>query len=477
MNQLKQRKKLIKDNVIMNGTSLFEKIIFFIINVLLTHYLSMEHFGEYSTALGFATFFSIFSTFGISSALIRAINLFPRKEREHLGNTFFIKSILSIIVYILLVSSAFLTNYPITTVYLIFILGLVRIGNEFMNSFYAFYNANERFSTIAIYTICFDISVLAITYIVIKLNGNYFHITLSRLSVVILVLMIMFYTTVKHTPARFTLRTVPEFFKSAVPFGIITILGNIIQRMNIIILSLIHGTIYSGIFYNGYIFIVSLLFIPINLDKVLLPQLYRLSIQKERDNYQFTFDKTGKLLGIISFYTSLVIILFGDIIIKTVFGTKYIPSINILKISSLALIFSFSASESIITSLDKQIARTKINFAAALINIISCTILGYFFKAEGIAVSMVITYFVLFLFFNSYLVINKFIKIKNYLIVFFKLIFINIFIYTANNLLNMEIHFILHLIIISSVYLLLVFFLIVEKDDIQIIKDLINKVQ
>ena len=73
----KIKKNFLKDSLYLMLASLAEKFFFFIVNIIIARYLTREHFGEYSTALSFATFFSLFSNLGIGFSSVRLIS------REH----------------------------------------------------------------------------------------------------------------------------------------------------------------------------------------------------------------------------------------------------------------------------------------------------------------------------------------------------------------------------------------------------------
>ena len=139
------KKRVFYNTVIVTGATILDKFIFFIINILIARYLNINHFGEFATALGYATFFSLFTNIGINHALIRAINLESELEKEHFANALLLKTIFAISVYSLMVISLFFTNYNTDTIYLTLIFGLVRIGTEYLLAFYALYDAKEKF--------------------------------------------------------------------------------------------------------------------------------------------------------------------------------------------------------------------------------------------------------------------------------------------------------------------------------------------
>jgi O-antigen/teichoic acid export membrane protein len=275
MDKKSDKSRILINSVFISGSTVFNNLIFLIINIIIARYLSVEHFGEYTTALAFATFFSTLVNIGINQTLIRAINLESTLEREHFGNALIIKTSLAIIVYSAMALSLYFTNYNRNTIYLAFIFGLVRIGNEYLSVFYAVYEAKEKFILRSIFLVFFSLSFLLGTVIVVLHKGNYFHFAYIRLFIVILFIVILILVTMRHFSIRFDITTIRKFTRSAIPFSLATIYTNIRQRISLIILSLMEGTRETGIFNNGAIFFSTLEIIRNN---VVLPISFLFSL-------------------------------------------------------------------------------------------------------------------------------------------------------------------------------------------------------
>ncbi len=463
----------------MNVTSISEKIIFFAINVLITRYLTKEQFGEYATALGFATFFSLFSSLGVIPSLVRAISLDPENEGKYFGNVIIIKTILSVITYMAMVITLLcVRKYSQNTVNLILILGLVRIGNEFMSTFFSFYNANQKFLLSCVYIFFFDLFFLASTVLVIVYRGGYYDFSIWRLIVVIVFIFLLGLHTSRDYRISFAPSMIKSFIVDTIPFGISTVFENIIQHINIIILTLFKGETAGGIFSNGYIFIVSLMFIPFNFDKVIIPYLYRKFKHEKERGVQDIFDISTRMLGILSFFVVMIAFNFGKNIIPMIFSDKYLHSIDIFRIASFCLIFQFTTAGPIITSLDCQKARTNVNIITAFINIASCFVLSYFFDAKGIAYAMIITYASMWFMYIGYLAARHKVSLLRTITSLAKLVFI-FFACSALHMLGSSFTggwlWLAEMSFVSLFFIVLVFFIVLEKSDIEIIRSFFNK--
>jgi hypothetical protein len=85
------------------------------------------------------------SDIGINVTLVRALNLEYQYFNYHFTNAFLLKAVLSIVMYVTMVISVYFTGYSQDVIYLTLILGVVRIGNEFMKTYYAVDEARQKF--------------------------------------------------------------------------------------------------------------------------------------------------------------------------------------------------------------------------------------------------------------------------------------------------------------------------------------------
>ncbi len=173
----------------------------------------------------------------------------------------------------------------------------------------------------------------------------------------------------------------------------------------------------------------------------------------------------------ISFYLLVVLFLYAEEIIKTVFTAKYIGSVGILKIVSLAIPPIFNMPSIIITAIDRQKYNTLFTFIGVLINVVGNFVLIYFFKAEGAAISLVITYWVIFILCTLYLFKSRFISVAYGSLVYLFIIVISIITIFTKLYLFVEMQWLFSILLTTFVYLFLVILIIVKKDDVRIIKE------
>lgn len=468
------KSRIFLNSLLVSSSTLVDKTIFFVITIIVARYLTVEQFGEYATALGFATFFSTFMNIGINATLVRAVNLESHYESEHFANTIIIKTALSIVVFLSLIISVMFSNYNANVIQLVIVFGIVRIINEFMSAFYSLYDAKEKFLKTSMYTISFAFSLLLGTILVVIFNGNYFHIAYVRLATVVVFIAIIVITTLSDFSLKYNKTTLKSYVKSAIPFSVSSIYGNLRQRVSILIISFMLGTRPTGIFTNGTVFLDILMFIPINFNRVILPFLYKGSKDNDKNRLQFTFDIFSKNFAIISFYLFLVFFLFSDSLIITIFGKKYYEAIPILKLSAFAIPLMFNIAITIIIAVDMQKYNTHFLGIATLFNVAGNLILVKLLNIEGAVYALIGTNLIMFTLTHAFLLIKKYVSLKKVFNTYAALIFIvviccGLFYYSLRDL-----FFGYSFIIITLSYCLLVVLFLIRRDDIRIMKETLN---
>lgn len=467
--------KIFFGSLIVNTASIIEKGVFFIASIVIARYLSIEHFAEYSTALAYATFFSTMTDIGINVTLIRALNLESQYEREHFTNAFVLKTCLSIIMYMVMALSLCFTGYTADVTKLTLILGIVRIGNEFMKTYYSVDEAKQQFLYPSLINIVYVVFFLLGIITVILYNGTYYGISIVRLVIVYIFIFILSLRT--FTKFSFALNTdlFFKFVKDAIPFSIITILSNITFRINVIILSLIIGTTKVGIFTNSLLFIDTIAILPANLTRITRPVLYKALLQNDKNAFQFAFDIMNKYHGIIAFYLMILLYIFAKDIIGLIFGGKYDMCIPIIQILSFAIPFVFNIATIIIVGLDKQYILSRIMMVATVVNILSNIILIKVFDIHGAAISVIITYGLIFLLAYAYLYKSERLNFNAIVVSYTVLIAISFFVFFAYySTIIKDIKFYYSVPLVSLIYFALILVFLIKNDDIRIMKEMLG---
>jgi O-antigen/teichoic acid export membrane protein len=345
-----------------------------------------------------------------------------------------------------------------------------------MNLFYAIYSAQERFVIQAINNSLFSLSILLSTVVVIIVKESYFAFAFTRFAIVAVFIFILARLTLKNITLKFSIRSLKVFLPQAYYFGLGSIYSNLLQRVNIIILSYMHGTLLSGFFSNAYMIFVTLFFIPTNLNKVLISHLYNFTYNEAPHKFQFAFDVYSKFFDIIAVGLAMPIFIFSSEIIVAIYGKNYLPAANILKITALAIPFLFNVSGIMLSAIDKQYVRTKCQKYSVMVNIVSCAILIFYFKGEGAAIATLATY--LFLNFSYNMALKKFTTIRYYtsLLNKIKIFAIGLLLCSLVIQLHPQCHFLITTLALLISYCFFVYIFTITIKDLEVMRDIFGKI-
>jgi O-antigen/teichoic acid export membrane protein len=466
------KRKVFINTFLISLATIIEKILFFIITVIIARYLSREHYGEYCTALGIATFIAVFSNLNIGVSVVRAINLNKGYKNEYFTGSFIVKVILSILTYIILLISVIFTDYNINTIILTIILGLVRISGEFIVTIYSYYEADEKFKFTSVFVSIFSFAYLIGTLMAVLFNGDYFTIVNIRLLITIAFLIIIFIPLKKHYQFIKNKIIIKQFLKDMLPFSGSAVLTSMLLNIGIILVPLSHGTIHAGIYQNAFIFISAITFIPNNLIRVLTPFLYKYPFHEYKDKFQFAFNIYSKLFASISFYLLLIFYLYSSNIISLIFENKYSDSIPALKIFAFSIPFLFSIGQVIITTIDKQKINTMIDGFTLFFGIIISYIMIKYFKEEGAALSFIFIFLMIYILSHCYLIFKNYIRYSTIFFINIKFVLFCIAICLIQMYFLANLYFLVSWVINTILYLLMILIFIVKKDDLRIIKEI-----
>jgi len=457
-----------------SGYGFLEKVLFFFINLFLARYLSVENFGEFVTALGYATFFSFFTDIGFNATFLRLINLDEKNSKEHFGTVLIVKAFSSISIFIIMIISLYWTGYNYNTILLTVILGLMRFGNHIIITVLTYYEARQQFYIPFITNSVYSISFFLSTILIILYKGNYLLFAYWRLIITIVIAASIILYSKKYFYLKFHLLRIKEFLVQSIPFGLHSIYSNILGNLNVVILPVIHGSIYTGLFNNANLFFTSLHFIPQSFQRIITPFLYRLALNQDNHKLEFVFNVFNKIFAILSFYIFLIIFIFSEQLINTIFGMKYTDSIPVLKIIAFAIPFIFNLAGFIIVALDKQMINAHISGVAVVTSVLMNLILIKLFKADGAAMATIITFATIYILSYLYIFIMRYVDYRDYIAVMIKVLTATAICYYVNVSYFNELPWFYSLVTTSLIFFILIVILLIRRQDIDMIREMLN---
>ena len=460
---------------------ILQKIISFTYFTIIARALGPADLGKYYFAISFTTIFAIISDLGLTSVLTREIAKYHNQANRLLGSilTLKIPLILINIVAVILFSRFF--NYSPLLNTLIYLSLICTILDSFTATFFSVSRGFHNLAFESVSSVIYQIVVLISGLIILKIDLG---LRFLMIGLVAASIFNFFYSTIVvwrkwglDLKPKFDPKLVKLVIKIALSFGLFAIFQKIYTYLDSVLLQMLAGDYFVGIYQIAFKIINALQFLPLAFTASLYPAMSNYWA-KNREQLIITFERAMNYLIIISLPIAIGIFSLADKVVL-LFKTGYASAVLPLQISMTALLFLFIAFPvgSLLNACDKQFVNT-VNMAITMIvSIVLNLILIPRWQAVGASLTVVLTN-ILMLTLGLYWV-PKLIKVRpgKILNVFFKSFFATLvmalMIFLLKNYLNIFL-----IVILSGLVYFFILFLVGgfnKKDIVSIYRSFIKK--
>lgn len=363
--------------------------------VLLARYLGVSDFGIMNFAISFTTIMSIFIDLGISIYTTRDLSRYPDLAQKYIGNTIPLKVFLSVIIFIATLIILAIMNYNSLTIEVVLLFTIhtifLNIGNLFNGVFQAFGKLKYQAIGITINSTF----VLIGTFILVYFNLGLISVALAYISGSFITLIYLYNKIRKIIVVpklEFDFGFWKNSIKSAIPFGITSIFTTVYYMIDTVMLSFMIGSVAVGIYSSAYKIIAVFITLYTVYTFVVFPLMSKFYKDSE-DLLKISYEKSLKYLIMMMLPIAIGITIYSKDIIVLIFGNAYILSESVLGILIWNVLFVMvnGASTNLLNSSNNEVAVTKINGIACLINVLLNTILIYYLSYIGASIATIIT--------------------------------------------------------------------------------------
>lgn len=360
--------------------------------------LGVSEYGIFSYALGAASFYMIFSDFGMSGILSREVARQQEDEKKYFATLFVIKIILLVFTALLLVVVAPLFVKIEKAALLMPLMALLVIFDGLREFAYGFFKGKEKMEWEAIITFTVNVAVTAFGFVALYFSPT----SLALLNVYILSSFIGFLMTayvlrkeycgaIKH----FSKKLIGPIAVAAWPLTVGGLAGTFMHNVDVLMLGWWCAAAEIG-FYSAAQKIVGMLYIIGGLLTAAAgPALFRIVYENDKKRISLATTKTITIVLLIAMPLAAGGIILGGQIVKLIFGESYADAAPVFKvlISSLLVIYPFSILHNIIFAYNKQAKILVYSAIVALTNIVLNAALIPQYGATGAAIATVFANF------------------------------------------------------------------------------------
>lgn len=388
------------NTVSLSIAEIITKISQFLIFVFIARSLGNVIFGRFNFAYAFSIIAVIFMDIGINYMLVRDISKNKNLANKFIVNSFLIKILLSLAVFIIIFLILNAANYPAETRLLIYMLVSFEFFKSFTELIFSVFKAYEAMhyeaflkSLRMILTLVFGLLILNIYKNVILLAGIFLLIE------VIIFILSLFIALSKIVRIEFSFdyNFSKKIIQKAFPFSLSMIFASIYFYIDSIMLSVMKGDGAVGTYSAAYNLTLAILFIPGMYIFAIYPVLSK-NLDKSKEIAVLIYERSFKYLYMIGLPISIGFFLLARNIILFIYGKEFFASVIVLKLVSWFVFIKFiSYLTGVILSVQAQHLRALAQGITALLNLALNFLLIPKFSYMGAGIATLISEIILFI--------------------------------------------------------------------------------
>lgn len=388
------QKELLKNSAVYVAGSMIVQVLGLIGLVFLMKYLPIPQYGKYIYIIEFISIFAFFSDGGFTQNIIKESSQNPEKIQNIYSKAQSAQFLISAIMLLLILGISFWSNSQ-TDFYYLMIFGLSVVASSLFAPMLAIFIASGRKELIFYKDLTLSALklIFMLTGIYLKAPLGYF-IFLGFINPIVL-LFLLFYTKIKEDfPYLFTPKinfsTSFSFIKKSLLFTVLMAANVIYNKIDIIMLEKMIGSVEVGYYSGATRFIYPFMFISGAFMTAIFPSLAKYSNDKDKfKGIQYT---ALYYLGGIGIVLSIVLFVGSDLLFNFFFDLKYEQSIPTFKVLVwyLAIVFIYGSISNNLVALGKVKFLVILNLIMILANVALNFFLIPHYGALGAAIATII---------------------------------------------------------------------------------------
>lgn len=335
--------KIAKNTLFLSVAQVIGRLIGFFYFLLLARFLGVATFGIYNFTIAFVYNFIPVADFGLERLILRDISRKPEKTGFYLARLLPLRLFLSLGAYLLVLLLALVLNQSLRQVGYLAIFGLFIFPYSITHLLTSFLNAKEKMKYMAMAIVFSQLAVFIIGVTLVLLKFPLAIIFLAGVSGQFIIALI-FLLKAKAWGLSLGWVIDRKFFQKALSqswaFAFLLILAVFYLRISIILVGLLKGDYYTGLYGSAFKFIEAIILIPQSLALALFPLSARLFLD-DKEKLKRIYQKGLGVLLLFALPFVLVFVFASKLIISLAYGVDYLPAAPVLAVLGASLILFF----------------------------------------------------------------------------------------------------------------------------------------
>jgi O-antigen/teichoic acid export membrane protein len=335
--------KIAKNTVFLSLAQIAGRFIGFFYFLFLARFLGVATFGIYNFTLAFVYNFVPVADFGLERLVLRDISRDEKKISFYLARLLPLRLLLSLGAYLLVLILGLILGQSLRQIGYLAVFGLFIFPYSFTYLLSSFLNAQEKMKYMSLAVVVGQLLIFILGMVFVLLR---FPLAVIFLAGVLgqLIVAVFFLLRAKTWGLPLGWVVDKEFFlkvlSSSWAFAFLLILAVFYLRISLILVGLLKGDYYTGLYGSAFKFIEAMILIPQSLALALFPLSSRLFLE-DKQRLKSIYQKGLGILLLFSLPFVLVLVFFPKLIITLAYGQAYLPAVPVLSLLGLSLILFF----------------------------------------------------------------------------------------------------------------------------------------
>ncbi|MBW7960062.1 oligosaccharide flippase family protein [Patescibacteria group bacterium] len=316
----------------LNLSSLLNKILHFILFILLINYFKPEDYAVYTLAWTHIGLFSPLLDFGTTSYGLVNLNL---KNTKRLSDLFSFRMVLSILTFMLTLMFILIFKYQKTLYLPIFLTSFVIFSNMFSGTFLIISSIEHKSYFASLISMIFQtilVSVMILFIVIYKKIHPLFWIIATFYTLYGFANYILIKRRIDSLNFIFDLRKWFLIARQSVVFLIISLLAGFYSKVDVLILNYFKGQKAVGIYSAGYRFLDALMFIVVAYNVASIPIFSDLAATGQKEKFIGKLKKDFLMVTVLGGFIAFGFYFLSPILLPFVIKGNYSSSLPVLRI-------------------------------------------------------------------------------------------------------------------------------------------------
>lgn len=391
--------KILKNRTVKNagwiiGGRVANKLLAFVVGILTARFLGPANFGLINYAAAYTAFFASLCNLGINSIIIKDFSDHPDEEGKALGTTLVLRAISSFLSALMIIGVVSIVDRDEPLTILVAALSSIGLLFQIFDVFNQWFQYQLKSKYYAVATVIAYIAASAYK-IVLLITGKsvaWFALATSVDYIVIAIFLLLAYKKNNGPKLSFSMHKAKQLLSASSSFIISGLMVSIYAYTDRLMLKQMLDEAAAGYYSLAFSLSTFWEFILIAVMDSMYPSIINAyNVDRER------FDRKNRQLYAmviyISLFASILICIFGRLIVEVLYGAEYLPTVQPLRIVVWYTTFSYlgAARNAWVVSENKQKYLKYLYVSAAAVNVVLNLVFIPLWGASGAALASLIT--------------------------------------------------------------------------------------